>query len=338
MANDFKIVLQASIDTTQIQKQLEQISKTATVKVSSSGSASPLKPMLDDVQKLGILQTRAYEEDAKRTAKKQADIDKLAKAEEKAANKAIADQEKLNQKFADYQRQVDTFLAKTQKRDLSLPGAQGALDARTDMQEILNGPKTAEALAQLDEANGKIKVADANFQGLNVTTQTFGQQLLGAAKNLGLVYLGMQALQEVMQGIKDGVQYIRDLDKELNNIRLVTGQSKESADALGLTYNKMARDLGVTTLEVTKGALEFQRQGKNIEDTNKLVVDSTKLAALGNMDAADSAEKLTAIMNGYKVAVSDIPPVLDKLVNKIARTYRNIWKISIDKYSYMCYY
>jgi len=257
MANDFKIKLSAEIDTTQIQKQLEQISKTSTIKVSSSSSGSPLKPVLDNVQKLGKLQLQAYEEDSRRTAKKEADIQRIAKLEQDAANKEIAAQEKLNAEFAKYQQEVDIFLAKTQNRDLSKPGAQGALDVRTEMQGVLNGPVTAEAVAQLDKLNDKTKVADANFQGLNVSTKTWQQSLGDVAKSLGLTYLAMQAVQEAMQGIKDGIQYVISLDTELNNIRLVTGQSKESAEALGVTYNKMARDLGVTTLEVSKGATEW---------------------------------------------------------------------------------
>lgn len=49
------------------------------------------------------------------------------------------------------------------------------------------------------------------------------------------------------------------------------------------------------------------------------------LSKLGNIDAATSTDRLTSIMNGFKLEVKDTSTVIDKLVNKIARTYRNIW-------------
>ncbi len=61
-------------------------------------------------------------------------------------------------------------------------------------------------------------------------------------------------------------------------------------------------------------SLEWRRQGKTIEETNKLIKASLMLATLGNMDSAEATEKLTAIMNGYKLSVDEAIPVIDKLV------------------------
>ncbi len=298
MANDFKIILSASPDTTKLKTDLDNFFKSYKAQVSvgtgtnsgTSGSGSTTYKIQKD------------------------DVDKLAQAEAKRAAKAIADQEKLNAAFAKYQTQVDVFLAKTQNRDLSLPGAQGALDVRNQMQGILSGDVTPEAVAKLKELSSAAKIADANFQGLSNSGKTFTQQLGDVAKQVGLTVIAMQAMQLALQSIKDGFNYIKDLDKELTNIRLVTGQSKESVYELGKEYNQTAKEMGVTTLEVAKSSVEFIRQGKTATETAQLIRNATMLSKLGNLEAADSADKLTSIMNGFKFSVEETAPVLDKLV------------------------
>ncbi len=290
MANDFKIILSASPDTTKLKTDLDNFFKSykaPSISTSGSGSSSgsPLKPVVSDAEKL-----------------------------DKITQDQIKQQEKLNAEFAKYQQQVDVFLAKTQNRDLSQPGAQGALDVRNQMQGVLNGEVTPDAVAKLKDLSSAAKVADANFQGLSGGIKTTSFNLLDAAKSVGITVTAMQALQFVISQFKDGVEYIKNLDKELTNIRLVTGQSKESVYELGKEYNQTAKELGVTTLEVTKSSVEFIRQGKTATETAQLIRNATMLSKLGNLDAADSADKLTSIMNGFKFSVEETGPVLDKLV------------------------
>ena len=57
------------------------------------------------------------------------------------------------------------------------------------------------------------------------------------------------------------------------------------------------------------------RQGKTVEDTNKLLRASTMLSKVGAIEASEATEKLTAVMNGYKLSVEEATDVVSKLVN-----------------------
>lgn len=310
MANDFKVVLSTSLNTTDLKTQLDSFFKSYKAPISTSGGSlsggSPLKPVVSDAEKL-----------------------------DKITQDQIKQQQKLNSEFSKYQQQVDVFLAKTQKRDLSLPGAQGALDVRNQMQGVLSGSATPEAVSKLKELSAAAKVADANFQGLSGGIKTTSFNLLDAAKSIGITVTAMQAMQFVLGQIKDGVEYIKSLDKELTNIRLVTGQSKESVYELGKEYNQTAKELGVTTLEIAKSSVEFTRQGKTAQETAQLIRNSTMLSKLGNLDAADSADKLTSIMNGFKLSVEETGPVLDKLVNNCQNIWKHMENLLLTKF-YFC--
>jgi len=133
---------------------------------------------------------------------------------DKITQDQVKQQEKLNAEFAKYQQQVDIFLAKTQNRDLSKPGAQGALDVRNQMQGVLSGEATPEAVAKLKDLSSAAKVADANFQGLSGGIKTTSLNLLDAAKSVGITVSAMQAMQFVINQIKDGVEYIKQLDQQ----------------------------------------------------------------------------------------------------------------------------
>ncbi len=319
MANDFKIVLSSTVNTTELKTQLDTFFKNynaPSVSLGSGGGSGNSSQGLSAIQKLmqedekryqnlSKLEIQAYEEDAKRTAQKQADIQKLGKMQTDAYNMDIANQEKLNATFAKYQEQVDIFMAKTQNRDLSQPGAQGAVDVRNQMQTVLNGPVSPEAVDELNNLGGAAKIADANFQGLNVSGQSLRGIIDDLIPGLGAVTIALQAWQFVMQQIRDGVEYIKSLDKELNNIRITTGQDQQSVEQLGKSYNQTAKELSSTTLEVTKSAEGWIQQGKSVADTNDLVRTSTILMNIGNVESTQATSDLTAITNGYNISAKD---------------------------------
>lgn len=108
---------------------------------------------------------------------------------------------------------------------------------------------------------------------------------------------------------------IKSLDKSMTEVRLVTGESAESARETMNSYADLAKQLGATTTEVASGSVEWLRQGKTAQETSQLLTASTMLSKLGMMDANEATEKLTATLNGYKFSASQATDVVDKLVN-----------------------
>lgn len=60
--------------------------------------------------------------------------------------------------------------------------------------------------------------------------------------------------------------------------------------------------------------MEFVRQGKSVQDTAVLIKSSMMMSKLGNMESAESTDRLTSIMNGFKLTAEETLPVVDKLV------------------------
>lgn len=133
------------------------------------------------------------------------------------------------------------------------------------------------------------------------------RRTLESAATLGLLYGALNQLRQ-------GVQYIVELNKEMVSIQLVTGGTKEEIDSLAMGYNALAKEMKLSTKDVAAGSLEFVRQGKTAEETAILIRNSTIMSKLGNMEAADSSEALTSIMNGFKLEAEETGDVVSKLV------------------------
>ena len=66
-----------------------------------------------------------------------------------------------------------------------------------------------------------------------------------------------QALWKHIKPVQSAYRYAQDLDKSLNNIRIVTEKSTDQMAKFAVQANKAAKDLSATTTEYTDAALIF---------------------------------------------------------------------------------
>ena len=117
-----------------------------------------------------------------------------------------------------------------------------------------------------------------------------------------------------LRQLKEGIQYVKDLNKALTDVQVVSGQSSEKVSMLADSYNKLARELGATTLEIADSSLTWVRQGKTIEESFTLTKNAMILSKLANIESAQSSEYLTSIMLGFKMEVGETVDAIDKLI------------------------
>ena len=208
-------------------------------------------------------------------------------------------------------------------RAQSIPQVKNAIAASDDLiqsYDTLNAqveagiPLTKEQIAAHSELAEETKLAATAFKTLGGDTKSFTHEIGVAISRTISWSLAMGAVYGTLNQIKDGIAFINELDEALTNIRIVTGDTADATARLAMEYNTIAKELGTTTQQVAQGSLEFIRQGKTQAETNELIRVSTMQAKLANMDAAQSSEYLTSIMNGFNLEASDMMGILDKLV------------------------
>lgn len=124
------------------------------------------------------------------------------------------------------------------------------------------------------------------------------------------VYKGFSLLT---QGIQQAIDTMKELDKAFTDIQMVTMGTNEETAKLAKEYNNLAKSLGATTIEVAEGAGEWLRQGKNAEETTKLLTASMTLSKVGAIESSEATQLLTSSLNGYKLAAEDAMGVVDKI-------------------------
>ena len=132
---------------------------------------------------------------------------------------------------------------------------------------------------------------------------TLGNRLsaIGTAlANTARWQISSSLLHGFIRALSGAYNYAQDLNKSLNNIRIVTGKSIEDMAAFADEANRAARALSVSTTAYTDAALIYYQQG--IRDQKEIagrVETTVKLANVSRQSAEEVSNQMTAIWNNF---------------------------------------
>ena len=240
-----------------------------------------------------------------------------AKSTEKAFDSIATKQKKLTDLSEKYKLQLESL--KTVHADAFGKGDTSIEESERKYLNLIDSFKKGNATTQevsnaFIDLKNKVKDVENGFDSSRAHTDAFTTAI---SKNIMKVFqwaIATTAIYGSLRKIEEGVEYVTALNAEMTNVQIVTGNTSEEINRLSGEYNKLAKELGVTTLEVAKGNLEWIRQGKSVEDSSELLRASVMLAKLANLDQAESTEYLTSVINGYKLSIDEVMPTIDKLI------------------------
>lgn len=181
-----------------------------------------------------------------------------------------------------------------------------------------NSVKQAEKLvAEAGRLDGEMKKINASVHTGSNVFQNWGNRLTNAIKNTIAYTFTLGGMRKAQQLLNEAIRFNIDLNAEMTKIQVLQAQGAQTPDeiaSLARAFNSLGKQMGATTLEVARGSVEWLRQGKTIEETTELLKASTIMSKLGNLDAAQSTEYLTSVLNGYQMEASEAINVVSKLV------------------------
>jgi hypothetical protein len=95
--------------------------------------------------------------------------------------------------------------------------------------------------------------------------------------------------------ISKAYNYSLDLDKSLNNIRIVSGQSADQMERYAKYANQAAKELGASTLDYTDASLIYYQQGLSEQEVLARTDVTVKAANALGASAEEVSQYLTAI-------------------------------------------
>lgn len=132
-----------------------------------------------------------------------------------------------------------------------------------------------------------------------VKTNTLLSSMWVNLKNVAKWQISSTVLTGFTSGISNAINYVKELNTNLNNIRIVSGQSAEAMNTFAERANRAAKELATTTNEYTKASLIFYQQGLNNSEVKERTDATIKMAKVTG-DAADQVSSyMTAIWNNF---------------------------------------
>lgn len=257
--------------------------------------------------------------------------------EEKTQEQAVKEALKTEREYQQYLNQRFSLLSKIEaaqaKYNISIGKERAAAAGviQTGNIELKYLDKRNEALIESMAHNQSARKAQMDYQQeLKVATMQ-QQKLLGTkgAKSLWDVMandiqraavritdfgIAARALNKIPQDIQKIIQYTKELDAAMTNIRIVGGYTEEQAKRLMRSYSKLGNQLSATTTEIAQGMNDWLRQGYDAEEQlEALVTASTKLSKLGMISASEATTALTSALKAFNLAAEDAIKVVDKL-------------------------
>lgn len=215
----------------------------------------------------------------------------------------------IEQKYLALARQVTVA---TQEEGVQATNLRTALDnafepATQDLNELNND--LAQASSNLHQVQNSSYQANQEMLQVEKSTKAFGQlsdQITHLFSATSIFYM----LRRVVRG---AIQDFQELDKQFNEIAIVSDYSTSEMWKSFSTVNKTAQEFGVTTKNVLEVQNLYYHQGKDMAEVNKLTAQTLTLAKITGMDYERATSDLTAALNAYNIAAEDAVRVTDTI-------------------------
>ncbi len=206
---------------------------------------------------------------------------------------------------------------------------------------MFDNKKLSQALGQTDFTNlfKSLTTGKSGIEGLSTQASQFFARVINGAGRINTEFASVSGtlekftnsflntarwgvtasiFQGIMNSIRGSVEYIKELDTSLNNIRVVTGYSAEDMKSYAAYANQAAQALGVSTTAFTDAAQLYAQNGYNVEDQQKLADLTIKTANVTQADVVETSEHITALINGYQLSIDEAEKALDGMAKVAA--------------------
>lgn len=168
---------------------------------------------------------------------------------------------------------------------------------KTTLQEYANilislGPEGQQAFANLAQA---VTLAEVPMRRANGLLTEFATTL----KNTVRWQFSSSMLHGFIGAVQSAYGYAQDLNRSLNDIRIVTGYSTDQMAKFAVEANKAAKALSTTTTEYTDASLIFYQQGLGNDAVEERTNAVIKMANVTGDSVEEVASYMTAIWNNF---------------------------------------
>ncbi len=165
----------------------------------------------------------------------------------------------------------------------------------------------------VNQATGATKLlADSTKPTLTVL-QRFGQTLKKDFTGLLTAVMGGISIHTFVQYMRQGINYVRELDLALTELKKVTDETEETYDRFLDTASQTSARIGKTITEMTSATAEFAKLGYNIEQASAMAESALVYANVGdNVDVETGSQSIISTLKAFGIEANNTMSIVDK--------------------------
>ena len=182
------------------------------------------------------------------------------------------------------------------------------------LEELARRQKAATSKSELAEYTKQVNMLKSEASARGMTGLSTTEELKRAFSQISQ-FAGIYNILEnvIVDGGRAMAQAVLQVDDAMTDLQMATGVSQQRAAGLMSTYADFGQELKATMVDVSASATEWLKQGKSIEESQKLARDSIVLSKIGDLSSEDSTKTITAAMKSYDMAESEVMNFVDEI-------------------------
>lgn len=165
---------------------------------------------------------------------------------------------------------------------------------------------------QIVETAGSTKEATSAFG-------SFLGELKDKARSIVAYLISITGIEEVFQAVRQGIEYVKEIDSALTELKKVTNATSAEYDAFLQKMSKTAGVVGSTASELTTMAAEWARLGYTMEESAQLAESTAILLNVSEFeDATTASEALISTMQAFQYTADESQHVVD-ILNEVGK-------------------
>lgn len=165
----------------------------------------------------------------------------------------------------------------------------------------------------------------ATAGGTEKATTSFGRffdELKAKARGITTYLISMTGFQEIWQQIRQGVQYVREIDSALTELKKVTDETAVAYDNFAKSAYESSKRIGSTMKEFIQASADFARLGYSLEEASQLAEAANVYKNVGDSinDVAQASESIISTMKAFNIEATDSMEIVDRF-NEIGNNF-----------------
>ena len=189
-----------------------------------------------------------------------------------------------------------------------------------------NGDGTfTQMTATFDKAKSAIVATSGEVKKATTFLGSLFDEIKGKFRTIFTYLTASLGWQEVFQQMRKGVQYVREIDAALTELKKVTDETDASYDKFLQNMSKTAGVVGSTVKELTSSAADWARLGYSMKEAGELAKNTSILMNVSEFQDVNAAtDSMISALQAYKtegVDVADLSMEIINAYNEVGNNY-----------------